>query len=86
MPDRRNLSSDSSGSGGSIALVAAAGALAAISSVGLLLVYTSRERRTRAAFQDSKELYIPNRFEELMTGVAFSLSLSFSLSLPLALA
>eukprot|EP00903_Cladosiphon_okamuranus_P005436 g5422.t1 len=55
MTGLRSSSTDTS----NIALVAAAGALAAISSVGLLLLLTSRDRRNR--FQDSKELYIPSR-------------------------
>ncbi|CAM9901538.1 unnamed protein product [Scytosiphon promiscuus] len=55
MSGRRNPSSD----GSNVALLAAAGAVAAISSVGIFLAFTSRERRSR--FQDSKELYIPSR-------------------------
>lgn len=58
MTGRRGPSSDSS----NVALVAAAGALAAISSMGLLLLFTSRDRRNR--FQDSKELYIPSRYTD----------------------
>lgn len=56
MSGRRNPSSD----GSNVALLAAAGAVAAISSVGIVLALASRERRSR--FQDSKELYIPSRY------------------------
>lgn len=56
MTGRRSPSPDTS----NVALVAAAGALAAISSVGLLLLLTSKDRRSR--FKDSKELYIPSRY------------------------
>lgn len=56
MTGRRSPSSDTS----NVALVAAAGSLAAVSSVGLLLLVTSRDRRNR--FENSKELYIPSRY------------------------
>lgn len=61
MYSRRIPSSDSSSN---VALVAAAGALAAISSVGLFLLCTSRDNRRAGStrFHDSKELYIPSRY------------------------